>query len=215
MDSTIAVGGMTIVGNFKFSAGTQTIGGVSVAAISIDADATAAEAAQTLLRERIHRLLVTEEGQPVGIISAGDFVAGVAEAPTVRQKVADVMSRGIVVCREGTTLGAVAWAMTERRSRSVVVISREGRPLGVITGLDILEACQDGCGDRTVEQVMHPPVTIHPEATLQQAAESMIQHHIHRLVVVEQDRPEALPLGLISTSDIVVGMARSGSVWQA
>jgi hypothetical protein len=42
----------------------------------------------------------------------------------------------------------------------------------------------------------------------------MIQHHIHRLLVIEPDRPQSLPLGLISTSDIVAEMAETGSVWQ-
>jgi hypothetical protein len=42
----------------------------------------------------------------------------------------------------------------------------------------------------------------------------MIQRHIHRLLVVDPDRPHSLPLGLISTSDIVAEMAEQGSVWQ-
>jgi hypothetical protein len=42
----------------------------------------------------------------------------------------------------------------------------------------------------------------------------MIQYHIHRLLVVNPDQPDSMPLGLISTSDIVAEMAEPGSVWR-
>jgi CBS domain-containing protein len=188
---------------------------MSAPAVTIEAGATAAEASRLMLQEHIHRLLVLEQGVAVGMISPSDFIAGLVEAPRARGKVADVMSRGLVVCREGTSLAAVARAMTERRSRSVVMVDRQGKPLGVVTGIDVLAACRDGCGDQTVDSFMHPPITTHPEASLQSAADQMIRHHIHRLLVVEEGKPSAMPLGLISTSDIVLGMARAESVWQA
>jgi len=187
---------------------------MSAPAVSIEAGATAAEASRLMLQEHIHRLLVLEQGVPVGMISPSDFIAGLVEGPQSRRKVADVMSRGLVVCREGTSMSDAARAMTERRSRSVVVVDRQGKPLGVITGIDVLAACADGCGEQTVDAFMHPPLTIHPEASLQSAADRMIQHHVHRLVVVEEQDPASMPLGLISTSDIVLGMAHSESVWQ-
>jgi CBS domain-containing protein len=61
---------------------------------------------------------------------------------------------------------------------------------------------------------MHPPLTIGPDATLREAADTMLQHHIHRLIVVDPAYPAGMPLGLISTSDIVIEMAAPGSVWQ-
>jgi hypothetical protein len=42
----------------------------------------------------------------------------------------------------------------------------------------------------------------------------MIQNHYHRLVVVDNEDPDAFPLGAISTFDIVAEMARPDSVWQ-
>src|SRR3990172_1362607 len=140
---------------------------MSAPAVSIEAGATAAEASRLMLQEHIHRLLVLEQGVPVGMISPSDFIAGLVEGPQSRRKVADVMSRGLVVCREGTSMSDAARAMTERRSRSVVVVDRQGKPLGVITGIDVLAACADGCGEQTVDAFMHPPLTIHPEASLQ------------------------------------------------
>jgi len=62
--------------------------------------------------------------------------------------------------------------------------------------------------------VMHPALTIHMTASLREAANQMIEHHHHRLIVVDPDQPDAVPLGIISSFDIVAEMSRPGSVWQ-
>ncbi len=182
---------------------------------TIEAAAPAGEAASRMLAGRLHRLIVTEEGRAVGVISVSDLVAGLADVPAGGRTVAEVMSRGIVVCRENTRLKDAARAMIERHSRSVVVLSAGGKLKGVVTGLDLLAFCADGCDDETiVTPIMHPPLTIAPTASLREAADRMIHHHVHRLLVVNPAEPDSMPLGLISTSDIVAEMARPGSVWQ-
>jgi CBS domain-containing protein len=52
------------------------------------------------------------------------------------------------------------------------------------------------------------------DASLREAAQLMIENHHHRLLVLDSGDPDAMPLGVISTYDIVVEMARPGSVWQ-
>jgi CBS domain-containing protein len=181
---------------------------------SIEADVPASQAAARMQAERLHRLVVVEEGQPVGVISVSDLVASMAHTSTQRRTVAEIMSRGMVVCLSDTPLTAVARAMTERHSRSVVVVEANGQPVGIVTGFDLLAFFEAGQGDPPVSAVMHPPIMIHPAASLREAADQMIQHHIHRLLVVNPDQPQAMPLGLISTSDIIAEMAEPGSVWQ-
>jgi CBS domain-containing protein len=79
----------------------------------------------------------------------------------------------------------------------------------------LLAFCEeDGCENVIVANVMHPALTIHMSASLREAADTMIKHHHHRLIVVDLDEPEAMPLGVISSFDIVAQMARPGSVWQ-
>ena len=57
-------------------------------------------------------------------------------------------------------------------------------------------------------------ITVDINASLQQAANLMIQNHTHRVIVVDINDPESFPLGMISSFDIVAEMARPGSVWQ-
>ena len=58
------------------------------------------------------------------------------------------MSYAIVTCLPDTSLDAAARAMTERRSRSIVVVDNSGLAVGVITGNDLplLYAPGEGCG---------------------------------------------------------------------
>ena len=97
--------------------------------LAIDADAPASQAAARMKAESIHRLLVTEGKKMVGVISVSDLVANLGHAPIERRIVSDVMSQAIVVCLEDTPLAAAARAMTERSSRSIVVVNVIGHPL--------------------------------------------------------------------------------------
>jgi CBS domain-containing protein len=183
-------------------------------AASIDAGAPAVQAADRMRAGRIHRLVVTEMERAVGVIAVSDLVNGLAPRVVERRTVADAMSRGLVTCRADTPVAAAARAMGERRTRSVVVVSAHGQPLGVVTGFDLLAYCGEGDPTEPVSRVMHPPLTIAPHASLREAADLMLSHHVHRLLVVDPAEPDSMPLGLISTSDIVVEMAASGSVWR-
>jgi CBS domain-containing protein len=187
---------------------------MSVPLLAIEAGAPVSEAAARMRAGQIHRLLVTEAGQAVGVISVSDIVAGLGHVAVNRRSVAEVMSRGLFICREETPLVAVARAMTQHRSRSMIVVSAHGQAVGIVTGIDLLAFTEASIERQTVAQVMRLPITIPPSAGLAEAANMMIQHHIHRLLVVDPDQPQSIPLGLISTSDIVAEMAEPGSVWQ-
>jgi CBS domain-containing protein len=184
---------------------------------SIDAGETMEAAAERMRDGNIHRLMVTERAKPVGIISISDIVASIAGYSAVlRGNVSDVMSKPILTCREEVRASDIARTMTEMHSRSVLVVDASGRPTGVVTKFDLLACCIAAEGESpTAADVMNPPVTIHPTASLRQAADTMIAHHYHRLVVVDPEQPEAFPVGIISSYDIVSEMARPGSVWMS
>jgi CBS domain-containing protein len=58
-----------------------------------------------------------------------------------------------------------------------------------------------------------PALTTTADASLSEAADLMLAHEVHRLFVVD-GADEGLPLGLVSTADIMVEMASPGSVWR-
>ena len=183
----------------------------------IDADTPASEAAKRMMQDGIRRLLVVENQQPVGVISVSDFLSDLASKTTLRREyVSDVMSDAYLVCRDQTSVTAAARAMTESGWRSVVIVDAHGTPLGVFSGLDLLtysdlERIPDSV---LVTEVMHKPLLIEMDASLQEAAQMMIDNHHHRILVIDPKHVDSLPLGVISSFDIVSEMARPDSVWQ-
>ncbi len=174
---------------------------------TVDAGADVTEAAARLVNEHLGRLLVVEAGRPVGVLSVSDVVAFIGDRPRPRETLAQVMSHAIVVSQPDASIAAGARAMTERRSRSIVVVDIVGRPVGVVTGHDLLRRLVDGGASKLADVMSREILSIEPDATLQEAAERMLRHRVHRLVVVDPAPVIAAPVGVISTADIVAAMA--------
>lgn len=183
---------------------------------TIESNVPLKDAVREFIENDINRLVATDNGKPVGIISLSDFVAHIAETgKSKRDTVGDVMSDAILVCRGKTPLISAARAMTSAGWRSVLVVDAKGKVLGVVSGRDLLPYVQNGNVEgKVVRDVMHPALTIDITASLREAADKMIQNHHHRLVVVDRENPDAFPLGVISSFDIVAEMAKPDSVWQ-
>lgn len=184
---------------------------------SIEANTSVEETARRMTEKEIHRMMVTEKGKPVGVISISSLVAGIAAQEKVkREKVGDVMSDTFLVCRDKTPIVSAARTMTQAGWRSVIVVDARGRALGVVTGKDLMQFGGRNVEENiTVSDVMNRDlITIGIHASLQEAADLMIQNHRHRVIVVDVNDPEGFPLGVISSFDIVAEMARPGSVWQ-
>jgi CBS domain-containing protein len=189
---------------------------MSAPAETISVDATLQGAVEKMRELRVARLLVCDDASAVGVLSVSDLVAAVPRPPIDRTCVGDVMSHAIVTCRPEAPMHGALRAMIERRSRSIVV-TEDDQAVGVLTGGDVLAlyATPSGAwGSGAVAEFMTSPViTATPNLSLSQAADRMLTHEIHRLVVVAGHDGRGL-LGVISTADIVAEMADDGSVWQ-
>src|SRR5215471_1127583 len=188
---------------------------MSAPIVEIEADASLAAAAERLHTLHMARLLVREDGELAGVLAISDIVRVISGVPAGRRMVSDVMSWGVVACRQSASLAAAARLMTDRRSRSLVAVDREGRMVGVLSSSDLLPCLYDDRSvDSSVAELMHPPVTVFAQATLAQAADLMLGQEIHRLVVVDPADPGSFPLGLVATSDIVKEMSAPGGEWR-
>jgi CBS domain-containing protein len=184
---------------------------------TVDIDTPVQEAASRMVGKDIHRMLVTDQDQPAGIISISDFVAGIAEQePVKRETVGDVMSDTFLVCREKTPVLSAARTMTQAGWRSIIVVNARGQPQGVVAGRDLVHLAGRPVEESmVVSQLMSRSlITTDINSSLQQAADLMIKNHRHRLIVVDKDDPDSFPLGVISSMDIVAAMARPNSIWQ-
>jgi CBS-domain-containing membrane protein len=85
----------------------------------------------------------------------------------------------------------------------------------VITANDLLSLYEPGEHPTTVANLMSASIiTAAPDLALADAAKLMLEHEVHRLVVIDPTRSHGAPIGIISTEDIIAEMAHERSVWQ-
>ena len=139
-------------------------------------------------------------------------MAGTSAALTV----GDVMALEPVVVRADAPLDEAAKLMERHRVHGLPVVDGAGSLVGVLSQTDLLRA-------RAIEflwanwpslAVRHlmtgPAIVARRSMTLADAARKMERHHVHRLVVVADD-DETLPIGVVSTTDVVRAMAAEAS----
>jgi len=129
------------------------------------------------------------------------------------KQVQDVMHKGVVTCPEDLPLPDAARLMALQSVRALVVTDEACGLCGILSQSDLVNAKlehpdQDIWRKITVSEVMTRTVlTVKPSDTLPVAAKTMVQNHIHRIVVVDDADP-CTPVGVLSMGDLVRDMMK-------
>ena len=183
--------------------------------VTIEADATIGAAAAQLHTARLSRLVVVRGGKPVGVLTTSDLIRELGRGHLGRGTVADVMSHGLVACRNTATVRQAARVMTDRHVRALVVVAPDGRPLGVVTGTDLLPLVGADAGDGPIAgpdaSADHDRARRKPARGRRPGCSSTRSTGSSSSIPT---RRTAFPLGIVATTDIVAEMAEPGSVWR-
>jgi CBS domain-containing protein len=109
--------------------------------VTIPPDASLADAAKLMSRQRIGALVITgAERRVVGILSERDVVGAVAaRGPgALQESVGNVMTREVVTCTEDETVPDLMQRMTAGRFRHVPVVNR-GQLAGIVSIGDVVK----------------------------------------------------------------------------
>lgn len=120
-----------------------------------------------------------------------------------RMLVKDVMSSPVFTVEENASVKKVAQLMAEHKVGCIIVTSKEGNPLGIITESDLVVrvlAKNTLQSKLTAGVVMTAPlITVDSDETLSEAARRMSRLNIRRLGVMYKGRL----VGLLSSKDIL------------
>lgn len=107
---------------------------------TIDADATALDAAAVMNERHIGALVVTRHDKVIGIFTERDILNRVvaAQSPPAETLVKDVMTTPVACCRRNTTEAECRAVMRKKRIRHLTVVE-EDRLVGIISIGDIIE----------------------------------------------------------------------------
>jgi len=114
---------------------------------------------------------------------------------TVTGQIGDVMVSSVLQAEPATPLLAIAPLLAESALDCVVITQGEGiekQPVGILTAQDFLRCQTQGdLGEYLAGQVMHPPITVTPATTVQNA-QGLIQLPGRPYLVVVGDQGELL-----------------------
>lgn len=123
-------------------------------------------------------------------------------------KVRDFMHRHVITCPEDRTVVEAARQMTQKGVGSLLVVDRDGAPVGMLTDGDLRKkiVASGSLRDLPVAQVMNTPLLfLSPEAFYFEAVLFMIRNRIKVLPVMEGG---AL-LGILSERDLVISQGNN------
>ena len=123
----------------------------------------------------------------------------------------DVMHRGVTTCWVYETAVDIARRLHENSLNAIFVLDESGRAEGIISQTDLARVfLQDGWQQLTADEIMTPNlITITGDLPLSVAIQIMLDHHIHRLLIVQGGLTPNRPVGVLSLSDVVREMARA------
>jgi predicted transcriptional regulator len=163
-------------------------------------------------------------------------VNGSGETETARESVYDVMTHGVLMVPLTLSLREPAKVLSEKQVHRVIVTSDEGEMIGIVAAFDILKPWTEEYGSAERDDVIAGDVmtqsieAVEHWRTLHEAMARMAGKHIHALLVLlargggEISRELAarpimstgvvhgvnIPIGLVSATDIVREIGRSG-----
>src|SRR5262249_44023192 len=143
---------------------------------------------------------------------------------------ADLMSRPVQVIHENMPLQTAAHLLSQARITGAPVVDSDGRCIGVLSATDFMHWAEKGgraeqvrcatpecvCSDWQVMEVEYlpkdevrwymsdSPITVKSCTPIGVLARTMLDAHIHRVVVVD---PERRPVGVVSVTDVVAAVA--------
>lgn len=117
--------------------------------------------------------------------------------------VRDVMVSPVITVQEDDSIAEVAKIMDEQGVGSVVVVGRDGEPVGVITARDIVRKVvakgRDPAKVKAAEVMSSPPIEIGADEDVREAARRMARFDVRRLIVKHKGKM----VGIVTSKDLL------------
>ncbi|HET9009155.1 MAG TPA: CBS domain-containing protein [Nitrosarchaeum sp.] len=171
--------------------------------VSILKNSTISDVIKKLLENNLSRLIVIENGKPVGIITEKD-IGLFLFSETTKQGLDDIMisrvMKPIMLIEETLTPKNSAKIMLEKGISSLAIGTNENIK-GIFTKTDLIKYYLENYSgnNKVVDFMTHECVFTHTAAPLFKVVRKMLENHISRIIVKDQNEN---PIGIISFRDL-------------
>ncbi|HUT05820.1 MAG TPA: CBS domain-containing protein [Nitrosopumilaceae archaeon] len=180
----------------------MSINEISNKPITILKNSTISDIIKKLLESKLSRLIVVENGKPVGIITEKD-VGLFLFSETSKQGLDEIpiskIMKPILFVDEGLTPKESAKIMIEKGTSSLTIGSKENIK-GIFTKTDLVKYYLENSTEKKVVDYMTPNyVYTHSAAPLFKVVRKMLENKVSRIIVKNQNEE---PIGIISFRDL-------------
>lgn len=130
---------------------------------------------------------------------------------SLNQTALEAKRYGVFSCDSCSTLADAVRQMVNEDVSALVITDETGSLSGIISRTDVMRAAMATAAwqELPIQDYMSSDVvTVSTEATLRDVAEILLDHRIHRVVVVRDDNGRTRPLSVISAADIIYHMSK-------
>lgn len=170
----------------------------------VSPDATVAHARNLMVRHKISRILVMEDGKLAGILTKKDIAYRLKQGepawrrrPLDRIPVGALATENPVTVEPGTGIQKIAKLFAERNISSVPVVE-EGSVVGIITKTDLMKSVLVRGLSLPVRDVMEDVVTVNRYHSLNHVI-SVMRERNDKVLVIDD---EGLPAGIITETNL-------------
>lgn len=171
--------------------------------ISVLKNSSVSDIIKKLLENNLSRLIVIEDGKPIGIITEKD-VGLFLFSETTKQGLDDIMIsrmiKQIVFVEETLTPKNSAKIMLEKGISSLAIGSKDNLR-GIFTKTDLIKYYLENYSgnNKVVDYMTHECIFTHSAAPLFKVVRKMLENKISRIIVKDQNEK---PIGIISFRDL-------------
>jgi CBS-domain-containing membrane protein len=168
------------------------------------------DAAALLRRARVTGApVVDEQGRCVGVLSAVDFLRCLeADGPgpaTRPVRACPYQTEGRLLSGEEALICTLAWGSCPWQEPRLMPGGRYADVCLRLTGAACGRRQAELPSDAVTRYMTADVVTAGPQAPLPELARRMVDAHIHRLIVVDE---QGRPVGIVSSADVLAALAR-------
>jgi CBS domain-containing protein len=169
--------------------------------VTIDVDRSLRDARNLMEKEGISRLIVTDNGKIVGIITARDIANRLGDwrerkISDSRIFVSSAFTKDLVKINQNQSVSEAAKLMLEKGISSLVVYDN-GNVVGILTKTDLIKALKNST-EKVKDWMSKPVITLGVGSTVLQARNIMLRNKIKRIPIVLGNRL----VGIVTEKDI-------------
>lgn len=160
-----------------------------------------------MIRHRISRVVIMEDGEVNGIVCKSDFTKILFNRkrylkPMDAIAASEIMSSPVYAVSPDRSIKSVAKCMIRYEIGSLLVIDNDKNLCGIITATDVLKAFSEKYRGmlRVTDVMSRNPATAYPTHSIFYVIDGLVHSGSKSVIVVNEDNE---PLGIITRSDIL------------